>query len=711
MRIRATISQISGFLVHIVLALVFIVISFPGVLEAQAVPDPNEIFGTIEFSNTNPEILGILAEPLNGFVTTRVIARSVGVSPLVESTFTGPSEMPTHTSYELTVEAGSGISYEMWAEMSLDSEDETYYFRRVISPVVERPPAPGVEVDLSECVGILDIRWETAAGSPVAVDGGSISVWEELPPSSMRVQARRQSIRMGSTHEYLTVRGDGSQLLLSVFFEIGTDPFSDRITFLHESFVEVDCDEIIEVAAVVPAESSSLGKIVGQVDVLGEEELRTSDLTQIQAWAGPFQNRRYDTIEATPSSGSFELENLVPSDATSPPAGYIVSGRMGLRTGPQHEIFSISSGRIPVAAGETVDLGETFVIDPGFVRGEILLSGPAPGELGSCLANLEQATDTDGDGIPNIQAASHLSASGVDSLANGGYAAVQISGELQTQDFLGNYELVLGGLSGESSIWKLGNFSFRFRNDATPEVPLSYMVGAVGLTDRGAAHLEIVPGESQELDVRHCFGQLNLEVRSATTSFSSPLASFTGELTGGDFEGKTVDHFISGAGFGTPRPSSQTVEEGLVVMCLPEGVYTIIPMIDIINPDGTYLRTELLPIEDVAVECGQVKDISTADRCPCLSIETFEDFARGRIPIQQCVDNGQLTRLFGEEPGTGEAVRAGTDLNGGEPVCGLGRNMGQTVELISVTAAQLEACSGLLRTAATMQGVGCFSSF
>jgi hypothetical protein len=40
-----------------------------------------------------------------------------------------------------------------------------------------------------------------------------------------------------------------------------------------------------------------------------------------------------------------------------------------------------NNGRVTVNAGETVDLGDTFVMDPGFVGGDIYLAGPPPGPM------------------------------------------------------------------------------------------------------------------------------------------------------------------------------------------------------------------------------------------------------------------------------------------------------------------------------------------
>lgn len=114
---------------------------------AQVVLDGNQIVGTVELTNTNPEILAEIDAD----------AASVSASaPDLSSSTTVPAAHATYVDYLLTVDAGppgEGIVFNLAA--SLDVGPYWYRFASQTSPPVEREPAPDVEVDFSECAGLL----------------------------------------------------------------------------------------------------------------------------------------------------------------------------------------------------------------------------------------------------------------------------------------------------------------------------------------------------------------------------------------------------------------------------------------------------------------------------------------------------------------------------------------------------------------------------
>ena len=239
---------------------------------------------------------------------------------------------------------------------------------------------------------------------------------------------------MGSGQEYLAVHGDGSRYRVDILFDTGTDPHHDKIRHQRRVYIQVDCDEIVEIVAVVP-EVSDLGTIVGRIDMIGEFE--TSQPFTV-AGGGPLGNRRLDRHRP------FELENMLP-------AAYQVQGQITFR----NEFFVTpyrggSNERVVVTAGETTDLGDTFVIDPGIVAGEIFLAGPPPGDTDSCLGDVGEESFVSAIGHDEP-------AAGATKSAVGGFAKTLFSGgfdsDPQTHAFEGYYRLALGGLLGEPSLW------------------------------------------------------------------------------------------------------------------------------------------------------------------------------------------------------------------------------------------------------------------
>lgn len=600
----------------------------------------NVIHGTIAFTNTNPAVLAILHGPDQsppgageGFSQISVQANSSNVSPPFNNNSSFSVQIPPNTrtsvAYEITNEAGpagSGVIYNVDVSARLDGNRDRYVFTRATAAPLERSPAPPVTLDFRECAGIVDVRWQDAAGNPVAVRGGSINAYRESAPGSGSYPFQASTgIPAGSAREQLPVRGDGARFRVDVTYDVGTDPFSDQIRAFHSAELTVDCDQIAEIVIVVSSGSAELGTITGRVDMLGEDELRLGgSYTRMQAQNGPFGNYRYDSVDATPSQGAFTLENLVPSDLVTPAQGYQVYGDMYFRHAGSFQHFRSpfldgGNGRVMVAAGQSVDLGDTFVMDPGYVGGDILLAGPQPGAAGSCVEALALPQDPGGDSFASLP--SSLSATGVNQIvagatksAYGGYTNAAFQGAYDatagTQGFVGDYEMALGGLLQEATRWRTGTFHAAFQRQSTPESPLTYQSSWVTIRDqRASAVVDVLPGQRTEQPIHHCLGQLNLAYFSSGAQFFNPRASGSGRLVGTDFEGNDANYSVSLNAYGTPL-SNAPGTEGMVVMCLPEGSYDITPVVTTINPSGTTSNTELPPLLDVEVGCREVKTIT-----------------------------------------------------------------------------------------------------
>jgi hypothetical protein len=596
----------------------------------------NVIHGTIAFTNTNPAVLAVLHGPGqsppgmdDGFHYMVMRAFSTNVSPPLENSsafYVQPPSTRTSVDYELVNEAGpagSGIVYSVFADAYMDGTSDLYRFAHRLAAPLERNPAGPVTVDFVDCAGILDVRWQDAGGNPVTVGGGHMFAYREIAPGSGFDFQAQALLHAGSSHEHLAVRGDGSLFQVEVYYDTGSDPTSDRIRHLYRTFVTVACDQVVEIVIVVPDGATELGTIVGEIDMLGELEHPS---TSVWAESGPFGNYRYDVLAANPSQGPFTLENLVPSDSVSPEQGYIMYGQMTFTHEGNYQFFRTpalmsGNGRVLVDAAQTVDLGDTFVMDPGFVGGDIYLAGPPPGIMGTCVRALDIPRDPDGDGFPS-SFNSLLEAWGIDQRAANatktaiiGFSQAAFQGAYDptpgVQGFVGSYEMALGGLLQEATRWQTSIFRPYFLNTTTPSFPVTYQNTALQIVDqRSTAAVEVVPGQTVDQPVHHCFGQLNLAYFSSGAQFYNPRTFGNGQFTGLDFEGNPASYSVQlYYAYGTPL-SNAPGTEGMVVMCLPEGTYNFTPTVTAVNPNGTTSETQLPSVTGVEVSCREVKTIT-----------------------------------------------------------------------------------------------------
>lgn len=622
---------------------------------------PNQIEGTLTLTSTNPAILSVLenAGPTRGGFSVR----SVGTPTVLISTTSTPVAGPNGVPYEVTVqggEPGSGIAHDVLAGLYRQAGSQSYYvFSPRRSDPVELEPAPDVHLDFQECAGLLEVRWVGDDGSPVAVQGGRIEAvhptdtWINNPPGFGASQAGLR-IPAGSTGEMLPVRGDGSTYRVRVFIDSGTDILSDKITIRHTADVQVTCDQVTQVT--VPLGSSGLGRIVGQVDMLGE----TERYIRVRAGDGPFNNLRHDNPAA---AGPFELENLVPSNLVSPPQGYQTYSRMMFFPDDRLEIFNTpylehSNRPLPVA-GETVDLGDTFVIDPGYVSGAVEMHGPPSGLAGrSCVDTILQGGSTvtpQGEFLGLI--VSGVEARGTSMVAPGatkpsitgsGRVAFKGAWSPDAQSLLADYRLALGGLHGESSIWNLQHFGVEYR--------LAGSIIQANLTDATLPPLEIVPGQEYERDFRYCFSEVNIGFRTTSGTFRSPGAGGSGSFAGTDFLGRPASYTVSTHGNGPNLPDFHTPSDrGRFTLCLPQATYTLTPTMNAINPNGTISQITLNPITFDA-GCGQVIDLALGVQ---LSLDS----------LPQC--SATAPRLAGSVRSNGPVDRIFARVNGGAetPIC------------------------------------------
>lgn len=604
----------------------------------QAVTNPNQITGLVELSATDPRILDVLRQ---GSGLGQGFADRAAFDEIRAASLGGPPDLSAGTSirvlrpalrqadYDLTVESSDmGIRYRVAAEMWLDETNDVYRFAPQDSDPVFSEPAPDVVLNLSECPGLVQIAWTDGAGNPFSVAGGFIRAHRESVAGSGifdELQAEVRSIGAGPSAEYLAVRG-GARFRIEAHYlvQFGSDPFTDLVVLERRCDFEVDvaCDEVVPLACACdgsgPA-SGSLARIVGEVDVLGEAEV-PYDLgpvfsrTLVTAYDGPHENRRMDSLLEDPAQGPYLLPNMLPG---TPPYKVKAEACFGrgddFQTMKMPELGAGSNPRVDVASGMTTDLGRTFVMDPGTVSGKVELAGPRPGAFGSFFESIVRPLHGDPDALPGVPLHddSFVFSTGTDDIATGAIHSAA-GGEARTgfaggvddsgRNFDGVYRLRLGGLDEQAASWTTTSLHVEFFDAGIPGEPASYRRSTITARDRARGDVLVAPGAAIGVDHRYCFSDVNLGFISTTGTFFEPRLSAAGSHIVPSIPGR--DDVYAATAWGTPLDVSDASDRGLVTMALPQGNYTVLPVVTSLSPRGRESTTELPPLS-FPVGCRQ----------------------------------------------------------------------------------------------------------
>ncbi|ABV37803.1 hypothetical protein Ssed_3199 [Shewanella sediminis HAW-EB3] len=598
---------------------------------AEAQLTPNQINGTIKFTNTNPQIVNELSTTgaAKGIAYSYIRADSVDHTPILNNTANIPGNKGMTQNFQLTVESSeSGIQYSVKPDLRMDNYGERYLMSPTLSTPVQPEPATDASVVFEQCASLLDIQFKSSQGEPVAVNGGYTLAYQETTAGSNRFELKAQDFAFpnGTSQEFLTIQSHDGVTKVNVMYNFGLDAFSDTVRNMCEVKVTAACDTVVPVECVIDDGAMELGAIEGDIDVVGEEVLDSGYLSRIYATNGPYLNYRIDHVGG---AGQYTLENLVPSDVVSPGIGYFVYGEMALRKGYQTEylrtpFLNSRNGRVMVAAGETVDLADTLVLKPGYVNGQITLAGPEGNGTNNGLADLYRDADRDNnaDGIPDyiylsnshvMASGSYIKSEGATYDATGGLARAGFSGQFNAEsgEFNGDYELILGGLAGEPSKWNVGDFKLSFLDTATANTNGSYQNSQLRIRDLVIPLQDIIPGQSQTVDRSYCFNDIQLAYKSTSGVFYRPNLRAIGRFQGSDFQEEQANYQVTvDSAYGTPLYASTAAANGLVVMTLPQGAYDITPQVRALNPNGGETLAELPPVT-LDVGCGQVVKAST----------------------------------------------------------------------------------------------------
>ena len=308
-------------------------------MQAQVISDPNQIVGTIKWTNdpAGPVYPFLTAA---GFSTANINAMPLTAGPIASTTVFPANQGDITMPYVITVQAGDppGIPYHLSVGMSLVTGDN-YFFQSVTTDPVLKEPAPDVTTNFCECAGLVKVQFCDTNGNPVTVGRGDINAYI-LPGGELQADGSTFANVSGGR---LIVRGGNTfrvEASISATITTGTSDFLNRFTITYTYTTNytnfVSCDQIVTNKFIVPpppdgigTNGGDLGKIIGRVDMLGEfEHWNNFGHTLVQANGGPYGNYRYDTIEprvspvACPplvgtltdnSAGAFCLTNLLPS--------------------------------------------------------------------------------------------------------------------------------------------------------------------------------------------------------------------------------------------------------------------------------------------------------------------------------------------------------------------------------------------------------------
>lgn len=581
---------------------------------------PKTIRGKVTLTNQDMGILSILEGPDGeGVRDVSALAQSVAPAESLSSVGVSLAEDRLSNPYAITVSSSTdGIQYDVSAHLSVDREREEYYTGSVRSPLMTSAGSD-VELNFAECAGMLRLSFVDVQGNPVQVHAMRGQVIE-VASGSVRGTLNGT---YDSTENYLLVPAD-VEFKVDLQIDVGTDGSADRVTYSRTLTQTVGCDSIVP-STVVLDSLGTPGSMVGLVDLVGEFELFTvgsgepAGRTAVSA-VGPSNIRRYQTVPGdnvlVPASGPFTLANLPASDNTDPSVPYDVYAEMHLGRIPNFEYFispHLLSGQnvgVTVPGGQTVDLGNTFVMQPGYISGHLSISGPpeTPDQPSGLRALYESAiVDEDGDGIYDYAGTYGVTGpfvqlTGVDRLAegatytaSGGLAEVGFPAAFQeaTSSLEGDYRAIVGGLRSESSIWKADNLHLSFYSDGQGATP--YMYEEVTITDLLAPELEMAPQASATHNIDYHMSEICIRFRSTDTPFYSPRIRFSQgrfETADGANRPRQYTVYLDSA-FGAPATTANAAKEGLVVLYLPQGTYDLVPYVTSVLPDQTESEAQL----------------------------------------------------------------------------------------------------------------------
>ncbi len=591
---------------------------------AEVNPPPagtNTISGLVRFTNGDPDIQARLGPPgLEGMGSFTIFAYTDPPDPLQTTKSISDSD-PVAQPFAMTVAADHiPRSYNLSAYLVLDGNTEEYWTDvQTASPLTSNSPPANVNLD--ECIALVEIRYQRSDGTPLVATGARATAYQTGPSYGLRARYRQPE---GRTENFFVVPSD-VELRLEIEVDTGTDLYLNRLTH-REAFVRTfACDEKPVLVVTMP-DAAALGRITGQFNLVGELELPTDGYLELLGRpvvkaAGPLGNQRYADPGADwpgpDASRTFALENLAPSTDTEP---WGVAAEMQFGLGYRFEYFrtpALGEGTnnpgVIVAGGETADLGGTFAMTAARLAGRITLTGP-PEINGrqSGLRGLVRAADydLDQDGIPDgigpvgiggssvILTGTDELAAGATRSAAGGQGIASFAGEFNpvSSAFEGDYIVTVGMLDDQPGVWKQDGIVLAIEHPGTNGAP--FVSESIYIAEDEPWQGVLAPSDRVEQPLRYGLAEVCLRLRSPAPFFYPRFIGSTGSFTGLDWEGQPRAYHVSLAGASAPPYSRETAtHEAMVTVYLPEGTYTLNPAISVLDADGGVSEVQLPPVE------------------------------------------------------------------------------------------------------------------
>jgi Zn-dependent metalloprotease len=674
-----------------------------------------ELTGTVRFANSNPDLLSRLGAPGNeGMSTVTVRATSLAPNAGLSAQVSPPAADRLANSYQLSVQAGTNaataIAYAVQGQIGLKDGRELFYTRTVETPALIEDATP-LPLDLPECVGLVRLRFVDTDGNPLTVEGGSGTVSAE---GELRGQIF--SLAAGLTESFHVVPAD-REFSLALQLQRGTDPHTDQITYPFTLVTNVPCDTMMTVAVVLQ-DTTKLGRIVGNVAFLGASVPQTgpSSISGLKGRpaviaTGPGGNRRLHLVEPKGGQvalGTFTLDNLLPSDAVSPPQPWHVQAEYHLGSGRNFVWFvspALGAGQNPgvnVVAGETVTIPHLFKFQRTRIWGDIRLAGPPDTTASlSALNGIVRPDDygVDAQGVP-LHAGeygmigSHVIAHGLDEkvpgaefTAAGGRSAGNFSGDYDgaSGEFRGRYELLVSAIQAEfvreQAVWQRDGFALAISTVTNALTPHVNQVLAITETD--APRLTLNSGSIATNNLALGFSEVCLRFRTPGRRFHSPtVVQAPGTFSGVDFEGRSRNYAVNiEAASGLPAGVTDAADTGVLTMVLPQGTYRLRPQLSVLNDDGSESQTQL---DEITLDVPARQRICV-EGCLRLNV-SIPACAGGSVPVTGAVLTcGQRVKTVTYQVDDGPHVVV-CDACGANPVLDFAVPVTPGPHLITVTA-------------------------
>lgn len=604
-------------------------LAFPGFAAEPPVEGRfRELAGTVRFANENPEILNRLQAPGNeGMSSLTVRATALPPSEGIAAQVVPPAPDRLANPYQLSVQAGTNeataIAYTVQASVGLKDGQELFHMRPLTTPPLVEDTTP-LPLDLAECVGMLRLQFVDPDGNPLAIEGGSGTV-----AADGELRGQIFSLTAGLTECFVVVPADG-EISCAFQFQRGSDPYVDQITHPFSLVTNVPCDTVVTVPVVL-RDTTRLGRIIANLAFLGAEVRRTGPSTlngykgrPIIVATGPGGSRRLHLVEPPPGGSlqntTFTLENLLPSDAVSPPQPWRVQAEYHLGSGRDFVWFvspALGEGQNPgvnVVAGETVAIPHLFQFQRTRIRGDIRLAGPPDTTASrSALRGIVRPDDygVDAQGVPLSvgeygMIGSHVIARGLDEkapgadfTAAGGRSAGNFSGDYDgaSGEFRGRYELLVSAFQAEvlreQAVWQRDGFALAISTATNALTP--YVNQVLAITETDAPRLILHSGSIATNDLALGFSEVCLRFRTPGRRFHSPtVAQALGKFSGTDFEFRTRNYEVNvEAATGLPASAAEAADTGVLTLVLPQGTYRLRPQLSVLNDDGSESQTQL----------------------------------------------------------------------------------------------------------------------